>query len=151
MAVRRWRFALGVLLALTACVGTASPRGLAAATMTVNVSNATVMGQSQQILVDAKGMTLYYLTSDTATSTACTGGCASVWPPLLSNGTPTGPSSLPGKLDVMTTANGSQVAYNGHPLYRYAPDTKPGDVGGDGKTGPKNGTWHVATPATKAM
>lgn len=151
MAVRRWCFSFGALLALIACVGTVLPQGHAEANLTVNLGNATVMGQSQQILVDAKGMSLYYLTSDTATSTACSGGCAEVWPPLLSSGTPTGPSSLPGKLAVMKTANGSQVSYNGHPLYRYAPDTKPGDVGGDGKNGPQNGTWHVATPTAKAM
>jgi len=105
------------------------------------------MGQSQQILVDEKGMTLYYLTSDTMTTSACTGGCPSVWPPLLSTA-PTEPSLLPGKLAVVHTANGSQVSYNGHLLYRYAQDKKPGDTTGDGKTGPSNGKWHVATPKT---
>jgi predicted lipoprotein with Yx(FWY)xxD motif len=106
---------------------------------------------AQQVLVDANGMTLYYLTSDTATTSACTGGCAGFWPPLLASGTPTAPSLLAGKLTVVKTANGSQVSYNGHLLYRYAPDTKPGDAGGDGKTGPQNGTWHVATPVLKVM
>jgi len=140
------------LACATMGIGVNVPQGHAASMMmTVNVASATVMGQSQQILVDGKGMTLYYLTSDTAMASACTGGCPKNWPPLLSTGTPMGPSSLPGKLAVAHTANGSQVSYNGHLLYRYATDMKPGDVTGDGKMGPKNGTWHVATPSTKAM
>ncbi len=152
MRSKRWAwFGSATLLVMAAMAGVGPLPGDSQAAMTVNVANATVGGQSRQILVDGKGLALYYLTSDTATTSACTGGCAGFWPPLTSTGTPTGPSSLPGKLAVVKTANGSQVTYNGHPLYRYAPDTKPGDVGGDGKPGPQNGTWHVATPAMPAM
>jgi len=140
-----------VLLALAAGMGAIAPHVQAAAMMTVNVQSATVMGQSQPILVDADGKTLYYLTSDTMTTAACTGNCPTVWPPLLSSDMPTASPSAPGKLAVVKTANGSQVSYNGHFLYRYAPDTKPGDVGGDGKNGPQNGMWHVATPNMPAM
>ncbi len=147
MERKRWAwFGTAALVAIAVIAGAAALPGHSQAAMTVNVANATVTGQSQPILVDGKGLALYYLTSDTATTSACTGGCAGFWPPLTSTGTPTGPSSLPGKLAVVKTANGSQVSYSGHLLYRYAPDTKPGDVGGDGKTGPQNGTWHVATP-----
>ena len=150
MGARRWEgFLLVGLLALAAGVGVIAPQVRAADMMTVNVQNATVMGQSQPILVDAKGSSLYYLTSDAMTTSACTGGCAGVWPPLLSSGMPTAPSAVPGKLAVVKTANGAQVSYNGHLLYRYAPDAKPGDVGGDGLHGPQNGVWHVATPALK--
>ena len=141
---------LVLLLVLAGGMGAIAPQVRAAEMMTVNVQNGTVMGKPQPILVDAKGLSLYYLTSDAMTSSACTGGCAGVWPPLLSSTTPTAPSSAPGKLAVVKTANGSQVSYNGHLLYRYAPDAKPGDVGGDGKQGPQNGVWHVATPNLKA-
>ena len=119
--------------------------------LTINVANATVGGKSQQILVDAKGMSLYYLTSDTATSSACTGGCASAWPPLLSENPPKAPSSATGKLAVVKTANGAQVTYNGHLLYRFSDDSKAGDVQGEGVHGPQNGVWHVATPDLKGM
>jgi len=148
-ADRSGGFVVVVLLVLAAGLGGITPQVHAAAMMTVNVQNATVMGQPQPILVDATGMTLYYLTSDTMMASACTGQCATVWPPLLSSGTPMAPSSATGKLGVVKTANGSQVSYNGHLLYRYAPDKKPGDVGGDGRHGPQNGMWHVATPTMK--
>jgi len=39
--------------------------------------------KTQTVLKDAKGLTLYYFTPDTPTTVACTGGCASNWPPLL--------------------------------------------------------------------
>lgn len=120
------------------------------ASFTVNTTAATVGGKSQEILVDSGGAALYYLTSDKPTVSACTGGCASVWPPLLTAAAPTAPASLPGKLAIARTANGSQVAYNRHLLYRYAPDTKPGQVNGEGLDGPGGGKWHVATPALKA-
>jgi predicted lipoprotein with Yx(FWY)xxD motif len=113
---------------------------------TVNVASATVGGKTQQILVDAKGMSLYTLSSDTASSSACTGGCASAWPPLLSAGEPTAPPSAKGKLALVKTANGSQVSYSEHLLYRFSDDSKAGDVQGEGLNGPKNGVWHVATP-----
>ena len=39
-------------------------------------------------------------------------------------------------------ANGTQVTYNGHLLYTYAGDSKPGDTNGEGI----DGVWFVATP-----
>ncbi len=141
-------------LAIVAALVFAGPVGQPATgadALTINVANATVGGKSQQILVDAKGMSLYYLTSDKATSSACTGGCASAWPPLVSENPPKAATSATGKLAVVKTANGSQVTYNGHFLYRFSDDNKSGDVQGEGVHGPQNGVWHVATPDLKAM
>ncbi len=145
--VRRW-WALTLVAALV-CAGAVGPRANGAE-FTLNVASATVGGKPQQILVDAKGMSLYFLSSDTMTSSACTGGCAGAWPPLLSAGAPTAPASVKGKLAVVKTANGSQVSYNGHLLYRFGDDSKPGDVQGDGLHGPQGGVWHVATPELKS-
>jgi predicted lipoprotein with Yx(FWY)xxD motif len=86
-------------------------------------------------------MTLYYYMPDTATTSACTGSCASAWPPLLSpGGFPTSTSNLPGKLNVISDANGMQVTYNGHPLYTFASDTSAGMTSGEGVH-----DFHVAT------
>ena len=95
-------------------------------------------------IVDAKGMTLYYYKPDTATTPACTGGCATNWPPVLfsGSGTPTGGDGVTGKLAVLTGANGAQVTYNGHPLYTFIADKAPGDTVGQGK----GEVWFVATP-----
>ncbi|GAC1566692.1 MAG: hypothetical protein NVS3B14_10370 [Ktedonobacteraceae bacterium] len=115
----------------------------------IQTATATVKGQSETILTDAQGKTLYYFTPDTATKSACTGSCAQIWPPLLftGSGVPTGPSSLTGKLSVQTDTHGNQVEYNGHLLYTYSADTAPGQTNGEGLFG----KWFVATPTLSAQ
>lgn len=119
----------------------------AATAATVKTATATVQGKSVTILTDAQGKTLYYFTSDTPTSSACTGTCAQNWPPLLFNGsgTPTSDTTLPGTLSVVQTANGNQVAYNGHLLYTFSGDQAPGQTNGEGLFG----KWFVATTDLK--
>ena len=91
------------------------------------------------ILVDGAGATVYMFQKDTATTSACTGGCADKWPSL------SGPATVGAGLDAtllttITGANGEQqLAYNGHPLYHFAGDAKPGDTTGQ-KVG---GVWFV--------
>jgi predicted lipoprotein with Yx(FWY)xxD motif len=113
----------------------------------VMTATATVQGKSVTILTDAKGDTLYYFKPDTATASACTGGCAAVWPPLLmtGSGTPTASSTLPGTLTAVSSGNGNQVEYNGHLLYTYSGDTAAGQTTGEGKFG----KWFVATTDLK--
>lgn len=106
----------------------------------IHTASTTVNGKTVTLLTDAKGMTLDYFQPDTATTSACTGGCTSIWPPYLSNVTPA-KGTLSGALALQTNANGSQVTYNGHPLYTYASDTAPGQTNGEG-VGDK---WFVAT------
>jgi len=110
----------------------------------IQTASVTVQGQPTTILTTAAGLTLYYFTPDTATTSACTGGCATTWPPLLfsGSGTPTAATSLPGTLSVQQTPNGAQVEYNGHLLYTFSGDTAPGQTNGEGK----GGKWFVATP-----
>jgi predicted lipoprotein with Yx(FWY)xxD motif len=106
----------------------------------IHTAMVTVSGKSETILTNAQGSTLYYRTSDTATS-VCSGGCAQAWPPVISSaGTPTSSTTLPGKLGVETNANGQQVTYNGHPLYTFASDTAAGQTNGQGV----GGVWFVA-------
>ncbi len=110
---------------------------------TVTSRQATVAGSLTTVLTDSQGLTLYYLTTDSATSSTCTGSCASIWPPLLhTSGTPTLAPGIPGTLAVIQDQNGAQVTYNGHPLYTYSGDTKPGEANGQGLLG----TWFVVTP-----
>ena len=110
----------------------------------IQTATATVNGKSETILTNAQGMTLYYRTTDKPPATVCSGGCASAWPPLLVSGStiPTSATTLPGKLSVQTDANGTQVEYNGHPLYTFSGDTGPGQTTGEGF----GGIWHVVTP-----
>lgn len=115
-----------------------------AATSTVMTATATVNGQSTTILTNTQGMTLYYFKPDTPTTSACTGGCAQTWPPLLftGSGSPTSAATLSGTLSAVTTANGNQIEYNGHPLYTFSGDTAPGQTKGEGI----GGKWFVCTP-----
>ncbi|MFL5841282.1 MAG: hypothetical protein ACJ77Z_12610 [Thermoleophilaceae bacterium] len=85
-----------------------------------------------KILVDSRGRTLYLFTKDSGTKSACSGACATAWPPLRASGKSTVGSGAKGSL-VRTTA-GSQVTYNGHPLYTFIKDTKSGETNGEGQT-----------------
>ena len=113
----------------------------------IHTASMKVGDKTLTVLKDPKGRTLYYFTPDTATTVACTGGCASNWPPLIAtSGTPTSTPALPGQLTVMSGANGNQVLYNGHPLYTYVKDGDAGDAYGQGV----GGKWFVATPGLAA-
>ncbi len=129
---------------LTAC-GSSTGTGAASPSSPALIHTASIkMGdKTETVLKNAKGLTLYYFTPDTAAKVACTGACTSNWPPLLAtSGTPTSNPTLPGQLSVLNGANGNQVLYNGHPLYTYAKDKDAGDAYGQGI----GGKWFVATP-----
>ena len=102
-----------------------------ASALTIKTATLTVGGKSLTVLTNAGGMTLYYRTSDTPTS-VCSGGCASAWPPVLSSTMPSVSGTLPGTFSLLNDANGSQVAYNGHPLYTYSGDSAAGQANGQG-------------------
>jgi predicted lipoprotein with Yx(FWY)xxD motif len=82
------------------------------------------------ILVGPNGHTLYLFEDDNGTMSACTGACADIWPALAAEGMPAGTGVDLAKL---TTAHGQvvrQVAYNGHLLYYFSGDAKPGETNG---------------------
>ena len=151
---RAWMVAVGILavLAVAGCAsanpygsgGTSTPTSASGPTV-VATATATVGGKSETIFTDAQGRTLYYFDSDAPAQAACTGGCTSIWPPLLAPSTNVqAPSGLPGTFVVANAGNGPQVEYRGHPLYTYSGDTAPGQTTGNGFSG----KWHVATPNT---
>jgi predicted lipoprotein with Yx(FWY)xxD motif len=119
----------------------------AAATTTTTpppAANATVKTASASvgtILVDANGKTLYAFANDQGTTSACTGGCATIWPPLMATGTPTGGSGVDAAK--LSSAGTGQVVYNGHLLYTYANDSAAGQTNGQGV----GGVWHVVAPS----
>jgi predicted lipoprotein with Yx(FWY)xxD motif len=101
-----------------------------------------------KILVDSQGRTLYLFRRDSGTTSACTGACASAWPPLRATGTPTiGGGTNASMVGTIVRSDGMpQVTYNGHPLYRFASDQKPGDTNGEGVTA-FGGGWYAVSPA----
>ena len=101
-----------------------------------------------KILVDSEGRTIYLFKKDTGTKSACSGDCASDWPPVRSSEKPTVGDGANASL-VGTTARADgppQVTYNGQPLYLYAGDEKPGDTNGQGLT-TFGALWWVLSPA----
>jgi predicted lipoprotein with Yx(FWY)xxD motif len=92
------------------------------------------------VLADSKGLTLYWYAKDTKMTSACTGSCATAWPPLLGKPSAAMGAHLVGKFGTIKRANGMlQATYKGHPLYTYAADSAPGQTKGNGL----GGIWHV--------
>src|SRR5437588_252860 len=94
------------------------------------------------ILANSHGLTLYYYSADKPHSgkSACTGVCATAWPPLAAPVKAPAGARLPGRLGVITRPNGvKQVTLNGYPLYLYTGDKAPGQAKGNGV----GGSWHV--------
>lgn len=116
-------------------------------TSALQVGSVSVKGKTKTVLQDSKGYTLYYFTKDSPGVSHCNGSCSALWHPLLgASSNVTGPSSLNGTVSVVSDSHGSQVEYNGHPLYLYTGDTKAGQANGQGLLG----TWWVATPSLAA-
>ena len=138
---------LAILALILSACASATPAPSAAAPLTgsaavVNVGQNSTLGS---FLVDAKGMTLYLYTKDSPNTSACYGGCATIWPPLLTTGAATAGAGVTASLLGTTkrTDGTTQVTYNGWPLYYYAGDKATGDTTGENV----QGVWFVITPA----
>lgn len=112
----------------------------------VAVGTASGVGQ---VLVDSKGMTLYYFQKDQKGSgkSKCEGACASAWPPLTTSGAGTAMSGVQASmLGTIERADGTtQVTYAGWPLYTFVEDKKPGeDNGTDSKA--FGASWYPLHP-----
>jgi len=100
------------------------------------------------VVTNAKGLTLYLFVPDTATTSKCSGSCATFWPPV--KGPATAGTGVTGTLATITRADGSvQATYNGHPLYTYVGDHAPGQAAGDGLN-VNGGVWHEVTVSVAA-
>ena len=144
---RAFVIALSVFIAMfiAACGSSTTTGGTLYGSSSTVIQTATVNvnGQSEMVLTDAQGMTLYYYTADSATQSTCSSSCAQMWHPLLftGSGEPSSSTPLSGKLSVQMDANGTQIEYNGHPLYTFSGDTAPGQTNGEGLFG----MWFVVT------
>ena len=101
-----------------------------------------------QILVDGSERTLYLFEADSTKASTCSGACAQAWPPFLTSGQPhLGSGVTQSLVGTMRRSDGTlQVTYNGHPLYYFAGDTKPGDTKGEGLNSFGAG-WDAVSPA----
>jgi predicted lipoprotein with Yx(FWY)xxD motif len=138
-----------------ASAATAPPAATNGRQATVSVAKRTVnvrRSRLGKILVDSRGRTLYLFKKDSGKKSACFGACATFWPPLRANGKPTaGSGARASKLGTTRRSDGKrQVTYNGHPLYRFVQDKKPGATKGEGVTA-FGARWFAVSPAGKQV
>lgn len=138
------KLSIGVSALVVAAVGTT----VAATAVSAHPSSAGKLAVKTRsvspygtILTSSAGRSLYLFTHDTKGHSACTGGCASEWPPLI---VPKG-DKISGVSGLGTIKRGSQrqAALDGHALYRFVGDTSAGQVKGQAS----EGDWFVATPS----
>jgi predicted lipoprotein with Yx(FWY)xxD motif len=93
--------------------------------------------KSGNMLVDAKGMTVYTFDKDVANSgkSTCSGQCLENWPAVKAGDAPLSPP-----YSAVTREDGTkQLAYQGKPLYTFVKDKKAGDKAGD----KVKDAWHI--------
>jgi predicted lipoprotein with Yx(FWY)xxD motif/plastocyanin len=149
-------------LVSTAAAQSDSKARYAAGGVVVKIAK-TKLGPS---LVNAKGLTVYLLTSDAKANgkSTCYGACAKAWPPLLTTGTPSGGPGIDGSLLGLAkrTDGTKQVTYKGHRLYLFVKDKAPGQINGQaikGFGGPvctaalasKPCAWYALSPDGSAI
>jgi predicted lipoprotein with Yx(FWY)xxD motif len=146
---------LAAIALLAAACGSSSSKPAAGATTSspsstsgtgtsiVLVKTATVGGDT--VLVDSKGLTLYKFALDKPGKIACTASCTPSWPPLLVPSGATLSMSMQGLATEARPGGGTQVTFNGSPLYRFAGDTKAGQDNGVGIP-----HWSLATTSASS-
>jgi len=127
---------------------------------TTEVTVAVADSSFGPVLVDGEGMTLYVYTEDKDGKIACLDEpaayvpngdpndifpCTEPWPALLTEGEPVAGDGVDASLlgTVERPDGGTQVTYNGHPLYRSSFDFGPGSTFGKGAWG----QWFLVTVA----
>ena len=125
----------------------------APATSTVTLSTKSLPGVGS-VLVNGQGRTLYIFVPDNAKKVTCTGGCASVWPPLAiaAGQKPTVSGGVNASL-VSSDPNpsgGDVVTYKGWTLYLYVADPGAGTDHGEGVNS-GGGLWYVIAPSGQVV
>lgn len=125
------------VFAVAAAVLTLGAQGTLTAAHAAPAAGATVTVRDSKfgkILADGQGRTLYLFDADKTTKSTCYHACAKAWPPLTTKGRPQAGAGVTSALLGTTarTDHTTQVTYNGHPLYYFITDRKPGDITGQG-------------------
>lgn len=135
------------------CGGGSSKSNSAGSTPAATGAAAAVKVQSTSkgaVLADASGHTLYILTSDKANQSACTGSCLSTWPPDIVASVPSSGGGISAQFGTFNRGGQTQLTVNGMPVYRYAGDSAPGDVNGEGIQS-YGGIWYAVSPSGAAI
>ena len=156
--------AVGVALLAAACssagsssspAASSTPAGASApssapASGGASASGATVITTASSsagtFLTSGSGRAIYLWAKDTSGMSACTGACASPWPPVTGTATVAG-SAKASDLGTITRSDGTkQVTYDGHPLYYFVGDSGPGTASGQGSDN-FGAKWWLISPS----
>jgi predicted lipoprotein with Yx(FWY)xxD motif len=140
MKIQVWAVVAAGALAAGGCSASAKPGAPASSAALSGVETLSVVstGKGSGLALSNKRM-VYDFDRDTTISSACSGICATLWPPVTGT-VHAGQGVDSSKLGAIARIDGSQqVTYAGHPLYIYSKDTAPGQTLGDDV----DGMWHV--------
>ena len=153
---------VAVSLLVAACGGSSGPNkpsspassppaSSGGAGVSASLKISTAKGSLGTYLIGTLGKSarpVYLWSADTSGKSACSGACASTWPPVISIGTPSVSSGVTAaNLGTITRSDGKkQVTYNGHPLYFYAADSGPGTTSGEGLNS-FGAKWWLVSPS----
>ncbi|MCP1410895.1 hypothetical protein [Paenarthrobacter sp. A20] len=129
-----------------AATSSAAPPSSAPATAAAGAEMTVASSSAGQIVVDSKGMSLYFFTKDVKDSgtSACTEACLAAWPIFTTTSDAPTVDGVTGTVGTISSPDGKEhVTLNGMPLYYYAKDKAPGDVTGQGV----GGVWYLVSPA----
>jgi len=140
---------LAAVFALALALGGAATAATQSGARTTNLSTArTGLGR---VIVNGSGRTLYLFEKDKRGHSACSGICATYWPPLLANGKTVATGVQRSLLGTIRRANGTkQVTIAGHPVYLFSGDSKRGQTNGEGLTD-FGASWYALSPSGKKI
>ena len=99
-----------------------------------------------KVIVASNGKTVYLFMPDAQGDPTCTAACAEAWPPLTVADAAAAIAGDGADAALVGSAThpeaGTQVTYNGWPLYFFAGDSAPGDTNGEGQ----GGVWYALDP-----
>lgn len=143
-------FTLAFVIVVSAC-GSSAPTSVPKAIGPAYEITTAQLGGLGTVLVNGKGFTLYIYVPDSQSSQSrCTGICAGSWPPVeLPAGVTSAPEAGEVRANLLGTTSrpggGTQVTYNGWPLYTWTGDSAPGQATGQGIYN-LGGLWYVIRP-----
>jgi predicted lipoprotein with Yx(FWY)xxD motif len=146
---------LAIVIAALAVVIFAGGGGNADASQSQAAAGSAISIHSTSLgktLVDANGRTLYLFEGDRANVSTLSAAGAAVWPRFVSAGPIKAGIGAQAAL-IGTTASPTgvkQVTYQGHPLYYYVGDSKPGSARGQGLN-EFGALWYVLGPSGNAI
>jgi predicted lipoprotein with Yx(FWY)xxD motif len=135
----------------SAPASSAPAAGSSASASTTGTVITTHAGSAGAFLTTGSGRTVYLWAKDSMNMSACSGACASAWPPVPATGTLTATGGAKASdLGTITRSDGTkQVTYDGHPLYYFVGDSAAGQTNGQASDNFGAKWWLVASSGAK--